>query len=105
MTTVNVHQAKTTLSDLIARAEAGEEIVIARANKPAVRLIPFAARRERRVLGLNASPTFAIADDFDAPMADEALWYDEPQGAKRKTGLASRLLQQPAAGYRKPRAK
>lgn len=105
MTTVNVHEAKTTLSDLIARAEAGEEIVIARANKPVVRLIPVAARRERRVLGLNASPSFAIADDFDAPMADEGLWYDEPESANRKPRIAARHLQQPAAGYRKPRVK
>ncbi len=102
MTTVNVHEAKTTLSDLIARAEAGEEIVIARANKPAVRLVPIVTRRERRVLGLNASASFAIADDFDATMIDEALWYDEPQGANRK--IAPRL-QQPTAAYRKSRAK
>lgn len=105
MTIVNVHEAKTTLSDLIARAEAGEEIVIARANKPTVRLVPIVARRDRRVLGLNASPSFAIADDFDAPMADEALWYDELQGANRKAQTTKRHLQQPAAGYRKPRAK
>ena len=104
MTIVNVHEAKTTLSDLIARAEAGEEIVIARANKPTVRLVPIETRRERRVLGLNASPAFAIAADFDAPMADEALWYDEPQGAKRKSGTAN-LLQQAPPRYRKPRAK
>lgn len=37
---VNMHDAKTQLSDLVARAEAGEEIVIARRNKPAVRLVP-----------------------------------------------------------------
>ncbi len=35
-----MHQAKTQLSDLVARAEAGEEIVIARRNKPAVKLVP-----------------------------------------------------------------
>jgi prevent-host-death family protein len=37
---VNIHSAKTNLSRLILRAEAGEEIVIARAGKPAVRLTP-----------------------------------------------------------------
>ena len=36
MATVNMHDAKTQLSDLVARAEAGEEIVIARRNKPTV---------------------------------------------------------------------
>ena len=39
MATINMHDAKTQLSDLVARAEAGEEIVIARRNKPAVRLV------------------------------------------------------------------
>jgi prevent-host-death family protein len=39
MATVNMHDAKTQLSDLVARAEAGEEILIARRNKPVVRLV------------------------------------------------------------------
>jgi len=41
MAIINMHDAKTQLSDLVARAEAGEEIVIARRNKPAVRLVPI----------------------------------------------------------------
>ena len=40
MATINMHDAKTQLSDLVARAEAGEDIVIARRNKPVVRLVP-----------------------------------------------------------------
>lgn len=40
---VNVHAAKTGLSKLIERAENGEEIIIARAGKPAVRLTPVAS--------------------------------------------------------------
>ena len=36
---VNVHEAKTSLSKLLARAEAGEEVVIARAGKPVARLV------------------------------------------------------------------
>jgi prevent-host-death family protein len=53
MATIDMHEAKTQLSDLVARAEAGEEIVIARDNRPAVRLVPVppdasAPRRERR---------------------------------------------------------
>ena len=47
MATINMHDAKTQLSDLVARAEAGEEIVIARRNKPAVRLVPVAAGDNR----------------------------------------------------------
>ena len=45
MTTVTVHQAKTHLSKLIAAAERGEEVVIARGDKPAVRIVPFEPRQ------------------------------------------------------------
>jgi prevent-host-death family protein len=38
-----MHEAKTRLSQLVERAEAGEEIVIARNGKPAVRLVPVVA--------------------------------------------------------------
>jgi prevent-host-death family protein len=41
--TVNMHTAKTQLSQLIARAEEGEDVVIARNGKPAVRLVPAAS--------------------------------------------------------------
>ncbi|NLT69206.1 MAG: type II toxin-antitoxin system prevent-host-death family antitoxin [Verrucomicrobiaceae bacterium] len=41
-TTVNIHEAKTHLSRLIERAEQGEEIVIAKAGTPKVRLTPVA---------------------------------------------------------------
>jgi prevent-host-death family protein len=40
---VNIHQAKTNLSSLIVKAEAGEEVIIARAGKPVVKLVPIAA--------------------------------------------------------------
>ncbi|HEY5105167.1 MAG TPA: type II toxin-antitoxin system prevent-host-death family antitoxin [Caulobacteraceae bacterium] len=39
---VNIHAAKTNLSKLIERAEAGEEVIIARAGKPVARLTPVA---------------------------------------------------------------
>jgi prevent-host-death family protein len=48
MATINMHDAKTQLSDLVARAEAGEEIVIARRNKPAVKLVPVRTIDESR---------------------------------------------------------
>jgi prevent-host-death family protein len=40
MVIVTMHKAKTELSKLVARAEAGEEVVISRAGKPAVKLVP-----------------------------------------------------------------
>ena len=44
MTVFTVHHAKTHLSKLIAAAERGEEVVIARGDKPAVRIVPFEPR-------------------------------------------------------------
>lgn len=72
MTTVNVHEAKTRLSQLIEAAEAGEEVVIARAGRPVVRLVPLAQQGQRRKLGQLAGK-ISIPDDFDAPMPDEWL--------------------------------
>ena len=46
--TVNLYEAKTRLSELVERAAAGEEIVIAKAGKPKVRLVPFRAAAEPR---------------------------------------------------------
>jgi len=42
---VNVHEAKTQLSRLIAAAEAGDDVVIARKGRPAVRLVPLKSGR------------------------------------------------------------
>ena len=68
---VNMHEAKTGLSRLVERAEAGEEIVIARAGKPAAKLVPFTAHRRRR-LGL-LDGQFKIPDDFNAPLPESVL--------------------------------
>ncbi len=43
MTTVTIHAAKTQLSKLIERAEAGEEVIIARGKTPVIRLVPIGA--------------------------------------------------------------
>ncbi len=63
-TTVNIHEAKTHLSRLVARAAAGEEIVIARAGEPMARLVAYEERREPRVPGRLKGKIW-IADDFD----------------------------------------
>lgn len=62
--TINIHEAKTQLSALVARAEGGEEIVIARANKPAVRLVPVVPEPGQRRLG-EAKGLVEIGPDFD----------------------------------------
>ncbi len=50
--TVNIHAAKTNLSQLVARAEKGERITIARAGKPVAQLVP-APKTRRRALPLD----------------------------------------------------
>ena len=67
-TSVNVHDAKTHLSRLLARVEAGEEIVIARAGRPIARLVPYARLTEPRALGIwrglvKIGPEFDEADE------------------------------------------
>lgn len=63
---VNMHQAKTHLSKLVARVAKGEEIVIAKAGKPVARLVPIEPERPRkRVLGQDGAGVW-IAPDFDA---------------------------------------
>jgi prevent-host-death family protein len=69
METVNLGKAKTSLSRLVDRAAAGEEIVIARAGRPMARLVPIAKRTEPRPLGLGIG-LVGIGDDFDAPLPD-----------------------------------
>ncbi|NKX17439.1 type II toxin-antitoxin system prevent-host-death family antitoxin [Ochrobactrum pseudogrignonense] len=46
--TVKVAEAKTHLSDLLARVEAGEEVIISRGNTPIARLVALDERRQRR---------------------------------------------------------
>jgi len=68
--TVNIHQAKTHLSRLVERVEAGEELVIARAGRPVARLVPFRGRTTARTPGVWRGRV-TMAPDFDAP--DEAV--------------------------------
>jgi prevent-host-death family protein len=72
MEKVNIHDAKTRLSQLVERAEAGEEIVIARAGRPVARLAPLKPREKTRKLGL-LDGTCKIPDDFNAPLPQELL--------------------------------
>src|SRR5437867_2056048 len=67
---VNIYDAKTRLSELVDRAENGEEIVIAKAGRPVARLVPLRAVREARVAGRWGNRV-KIAPDFDAPLPPE----------------------------------
>jgi prevent-host-death family protein len=65
MAQVGMHEAKTKLSQLVERAEAGEEIVIARNGKPVARLVPFGGSKSFRSIRGMWRDQVHIADDFD----------------------------------------
>lgn len=67
---VNIHEAKTHLSRLIQEALEGEEVVIAKGNKPVARLVPIRGREPERRIGGAKGLVRHIAEDFDAPLAD-----------------------------------
>jgi prevent-host-death family protein len=71
MNEVGVHEAKTTLSKLLRRVAAGEEIVIRRGGQPVAKLVPIAASGQRR-LGQDAG-RFTVPDDFDEELPPEVL--------------------------------
>lgn len=71
MAQVNIHEAKTHLSRLLQRVEAGEEIVISRAGTPVARLVPERKAAQRK-LGLDRG-LFEVPEDFDAPLPAELL--------------------------------
>ena len=66
---VNIHEAKTHLSRLLARVEAGERIVIARAGHPIAELAPITHTRPPRVPGMDRGRV-VIHDNFDDPLPD-----------------------------------
>ncbi len=67
MTRINVAEAKARLSELIDRALAGEDIVIARRDIPVIRLVPEASLPPRGLLGLYRNQVVP-GPDFDAPL-------------------------------------
>lgn len=71
VTSVGVHEAKTHLSRLLRRVEAGEEILITSGGKPAARLVPVESDRPR-TFGTD-SGAYAVPEDFDAPLSADLL--------------------------------
>jgi prevent-host-death family protein len=72
MRTINIHAAKTHLSRLVDDAAGGEEIIIAKADKPVARLVPLADARPKRRLGGLAGKV-RVPEDFDALLPDDIL--------------------------------
>ncbi len=71
MFVVNVHQAKTQLSRLLARVEAGEDVVIARRGEPVARLVGCKSRSKRQADILKGK--VVIPDNFFDPLPEEEL--------------------------------
>lgn len=69
MRSVNLHEAKTHLSELVGAAAAGEEIVIAKAGKPLARLMPLEKAEPRRP-GLAKG---RVTEAFFEPLSEEEL--------------------------------
>jgi prevent-host-death family protein len=75
---VNLYVAKTHLSDLVERAAAGEEIVIAKGGKPKARLVGLVVEKKRRRPGVwgarsKLKSKLWIAPDFDGPLPADLL--------------------------------
>jgi len=84
MKAVNIQEAKTHLSRLVEEAVAGEEIVIAKAGRPCVRLVPCAPERTPRQLG-GWEGQVVIADDFDeTPEEVVRLFEGRPRAPRRR---------------------
>jgi prevent-host-death family protein len=73
--TVSIHAAKTNLSRLVARAEAGETIIIARGRTPVAKLVPITPKG-KPVFGAMRGK-FTVGPEFFEPLPLEELdlWY------------------------------
>ncbi len=81
MKSVNVHEAKTHFSRLLAKVERGGEVVIARAGKPVAKLVAIEPPATLPTLGADVG-AFVVPADFDAPLPADLL--DAFEGGARR---------------------
>ena len=72
MQQVNIYEAKTHFSELITKTLLGDDVVIAKAGKPLVKLVPYTQEKRPRKPG-SAKGRIKIAEDFNAPLPDNIL--------------------------------
>jgi prevent-host-death family protein len=72
MDVITIHTAKTTLSQIIARVEAGEEIIIARGKKPIAKLVPLQPKATKRQFGALRG-VISVGPEFFEPLSEEEL--------------------------------
>lgn len=73
-----MHEAKSTLSELLRRVAAGEEVVITRSGEPVAMLVPMPRRGPRR-FGADEG-LFAVPEDFDDPLPPDIQRYFDGDG-------------------------
>lgn len=71
---VTVHEAKTNLSQLLKKAESGEEVIIARGKKPVARLVPIHESKGERKPGA-LKGRLHVGPEFFEPLPDDELIY------------------------------
>ena len=81
MKVLNIHQAKTHLSRLVEEAMLGETVVVAKAGKPMVQLVPVAAAGGDRPLGLLTGKAKESADCWSPDAEVEQWFYGEEKAA------------------------
>lgn len=79
MEAVNIHEAKTRLSELLKRVEQGEELIIARAGEPVARLVPYRSHSGPRRLGQFRGQA-VLAEGFDEVPEDIRAAFSEDTG-------------------------
>jgi prevent-host-death family protein len=77
METVTIHVAKTRLSQLLARVEAGEEITLARGKHPVARLVPYEPPVSKRQFGALRGVVSVGAEFFEPLSKDELSRWEQ----------------------------
>lgn len=86
MVAFSIHQAKTNLSKLIARAEAGEEVVITRGKAPVAQLSAIQVGKPKPTFGMLKGKIPELPDEFffdPLPEEDLKLWEGDDEGSVR----------------------
>ena len=71
MVKISIHEAKTHLSRLLKRVACGEEVIIAKGDRPIARLVPYSPQR-RRELGRDQG-LFSVPEGFNDPLPEDVL--------------------------------
>jgi prevent-host-death family protein len=96
MKSVGIYEARASLSKLVERALSGEEVVITRRGKPAVRLVPVAESLPPRQPGA-LKGLFEVTDEFFEPLPDDVLaaFYESSIEPEEETSETNQEAEKP----------